>query len=161
MDIQGKKLEAQIWDTAGQERYQAITSFQYRGAVGALLVYDITKHQTFVNAREWLKKVQEFGDSKIVISLVGNKCDLEHIRAVTTEEAREFAVANKLLFIETSALDATNVTAAFEELLENIYNIVASKASSLNVDKSNVKLSGRTSLVLPYEPQKNDSTGCC
>jgi Ras-related protein Rab-11A len=70
-------------------------------------------------------------------------------------------VANKLLFIETSALDATNVTAAFEELLENIYNIVASKAPSLNVDKSNMKLSGRTSLILPHELQKKDSTGCC
>ena len=68
-----------------------VASSQYRGAVGALLVYDITKRETFVNTREWLKKAQEFGESQIVISLVGNKCDLDHARAVTTEEAREFA----------------------------------------------------------------------
>lgn len=68
-----------------------LCSSQYRGAVGALLVYDITKRETFINTREWLKKAQEFGDSQIVVSLVGNKCDLDHNRAVTTEEAKEFA----------------------------------------------------------------------
>ena len=72
-----------------------------------------------------------------------------------------FAVANKLLFIETSALDATNIDAAFEELLGNIYNIVASKNLSPTAEKSNVKPSARTSLILPSEPPKKDSTGCC
>jgi len=163
MDIQGKKLNAQIWDTAGQERYQAITAFQYRGAVGALLVYDITKRESFVNTREWLKKAREFGDDQIIISLIGNKCDLNHVRAVTTEEAKDFAVANKLLFIETSALDATNIDAAFEELLGNIYNIVSSNNFTPGANKRNVKPSARTSLILPSEPQKQDkdSTGCC
>jgi len=68
-----------------------LSSSQYRGAVGALLVYDITKPETFVNIREWLRKAQDFGESQIVISLIGNKCDLKHIRAVTTEEAKEFS----------------------------------------------------------------------
>ncbi len=68
-----------------------LSSSQYRGAVGALIVYDITKRETFVNAREWLRKAQDFGETQIVISLVGNKCDLNHVRAVTTEEAKEFA----------------------------------------------------------------------
>ena len=72
-----------------------------------------------------------------------------------------FAVANKLLLIETSALDATNIDAAFEELLGNIYNIVASKNLSPTAEKSNVKPSARTSLILPSEPPKKDSTGCC
>jgi len=161
MDVQGRQLKAQIWDTAGQERYQAITAFQYRGAVGALLVYDITKHETFVNTQEWLKKAREFGDSQIVISLVGNKCDLNHVRAVTTDEAEGFAVANNLHFIETSALDATNIDAAFAELLENIHDIVASKALSPTAEKSSVRPSGRTSLILPSGPPKPDSSGCC
>ena len=155
-----------------------MSSSQYRGAVGALLVYDITKRETFINTQEWLRKAQDFGENQIVISLVGNKCDPNHDRAVTTEEAKEFAgwsylyqsgimvnftfaVANKLLFIETSALDATNIDAAFEELLGNIYNIVASKNLSPTAEKSNVKPSARTSLILPSEPQKKDSTGCC
>jgi len=68
-----------------------LSSSQYRGAVGALLVYDITKPETFVNIREWLRKAQDFGESQIIISLIGNKCDLKHIRAVTTEEAKEFS----------------------------------------------------------------------
>ena len=72
-----------------------------------------------------------------------------------------FAVEHKLLFIETSALDATNIDAAFEELLKNIYSIVASKGISPTAEKSNVKPSARTSLILPSDPQKKDSSGCC
>ena len=67
------------------------TLAQYTGAVEALVVYDITKRETFVNAQELLKKVQDFGDSQVVISLVGNKCDLDHVRAVTKGEAKEFS----------------------------------------------------------------------
>lgn len=63
----------------------------YRGAVGAMLVYDITKKGTFDNAERWLQELREHADNDIVILLVGNKCDLRHIRAVTTEEAREFS----------------------------------------------------------------------
>lgn len=161
-EIQGKKLKAQIWDTAGQERYQAVTSFQYRGAVGALLVYDITKRQTFINAKEWLRKVHEFGDSQIIVSLVGNKSDLNHLRAVTTEEATAFAVENKLLFIETSALDSTNVERAFEEILENIYSIVATKSWGTS-GKSPLSPATGTSLNinLSAENKANANSGCC
>ena len=76
---------------AGQERYRAITSAYYRGAVGALLVYDITKPQTFVNSERWLRELREHADDDIVIMLVGNKSDLKHVRAVGTEEAITFA----------------------------------------------------------------------
>ena len=83
--------QAQIWDTAGQERYRAITSAYYRGAVGALLVYDISKHQTYDNVTRWLKELRDHADANIVIMLVGNKSDLRHLRAVPTEEAKQFA----------------------------------------------------------------------
>ncbi len=86
--------------TAGQERYRAITSAYYRGAVGALLVYDITKPQSFVNSERWLKELREHADDDIVIMLVGNKSDLKHVRAVSTEEAISFAEENNLFFIE-------------------------------------------------------------
>lgn len=89
---------------AGQERYRAITSAYYRGAVGALLVYDITKPQTFVNAERWLKELREHADDDIVIMLVGNKSDLKHVRAVSTEEAIGFAEENNLFFIEVSVV---------------------------------------------------------
>ena len=161
----------------GNSPYSDLHSI-YRGAVGPLLVYDITKRETFVSTREWPRKAQDFGENQFVISLVGNKCDPNHDRAVTTKGAKkfagwsylyqsgivvnvDFAVANKLLFIETSALDAIKIDAAFEELLGNIYNIVASKNLSPTMEKSNVKPPARMSLILPSEPQKKDPTGCC
>uniref|UniRef100_G3PIW9 Ras-related protein Rab-25 n=1 Tax=Gasterosteus aculeatus aculeatus TaxID=481459 RepID=G3PIW9_GASAC len=91
IQVEGKTVKAQIWDTAGQERYRAITSAYYRGAVGALLVYDIAKHLTYENAERWLKELQDHADSNIVIMLVGNKSDLRHLRAVPTDEAKALA----------------------------------------------------------------------
>lgn len=91
IQVDSKTIKAQIWDTAGQERYRAITSAYYRGAVGALLVYDISKHQTYDNVNRWLKELRDHADSNIVIMLVGNKSDLRHLRAVPTEEAKQFA----------------------------------------------------------------------
>ena len=113
IQVDSKTVKAQIWDTgsflscllhplvppyhpltispAGQERYRAITSAYYRGAVGALLVYDIAKHLTYENVERWLKELRDHADSNIVIMLVGNKSDLRHLRAVPTEEAKSFA----------------------------------------------------------------------
>jgi Ras-related protein Rab-11A len=79
----GKIIKAQIWDTAGQERYRAITSAYYRGAVGALLVYDISKRLTFENVERWLKELRTHADPSIVVMLVGNKCDLKHLQVRT------------------------------------------------------------------------------
>lgn len=133
IQVDTKTIKAQIWDTAGQERYRAITSAYYRGAVGALLVYDISKHQTYDNVTRWLKELRDHADANIVIMLVGNKSDLRHLRAVPTEEAKQFASEfafdvrnveidhsageNNLSFIETSALDASNVELAFQNIL--------------------------------------------
>ena len=86
-------MKAQIWDTAGQERYRAITSAYYRGAVGALLVYDITKKQTFDNVQRWLRELRDHADSNIVIMMAGNKAALKHLRAVSPEDGPSFAHA--------------------------------------------------------------------
>ncbi|KAI0303280.1 GTP-binding protein yptV1 [Multifurca ochricompacta] len=142
--VDGKTLKAQIWDTAGQERYRAITAAYYRGAVGALLVYDIAKHATYVNVTRWLKELRDHADSNIVIMLVGNKSDLKHLRAVPTEEAKTFL--NGLSFIETSALDASNVESAFQTILTDIYRIVSSKQLEQNAD--------------PIKPSRTGG-GCC
>ncbi|TRY68811.1 hypothetical protein TCAL_09620 [Tigriopus californicus] len=117
IQVDGKTIKAQIWDTAGQERYRAITSAYYRGAVGALLVYDIAKHLTYENVERWLRELRDHADANIVIMLVGNKSDLRHLRAVPTDEAKAFAEQNNLSFIETSALDSTNVETAFHNIL--------------------------------------------
>lgn len=89
----------------------------YRGAVGALLVYDIAKHLTYENVERWLRELRDHADQNIVIMLVGNKSDLRHLRAVPTDEAKAFAEKNGLSFIETSALDSTNVETAFQNIL--------------------------------------------
>jgi len=127
IEVEGKTIKAQIWDTAGQERYRAITAAYYRGAVGALLVYDIAKHTTYENVERWLKELRDHADNNIVIMLVGNKSDLRHLRAVPTEDARSYAERNNLSFIETSALDSTNVETAFQNILTEIYRIVSQK----------------------------------
>eukprot|EP00800_Vazella_pourtalesii_P023358 TRINITY_DN942_c0_g3_i1.p1 TRINITY_DN942_c0_g3~~TRINITY_DN942_c0_g3_i1.p1 ORF type:complete len:213 (-),score=56.37 TRINITY_DN942_c0_g3_i1:186-824(-) len=122
--VENKTVKAQIWDTAGQERYRAITNAYYRGAVGALLVYDIAKHMTYESVERWLKELKDHADANIVVMLVGNKCDLRHLRAVPTEEAQAFAEKNELIFIETSALDSTNVEDAFKSIVNEIFQLV-------------------------------------
>lgn len=127
VQLNGFTIKAQIWDTAGLERYRAITSAYYRGAVGALLVYDITKHLTYESVERWLKELYDHADPHIVVMLVGNKADLESDRSVPTEEAKDFAEKKGLMFLETSALDSTNVEAAFNKVLEEIHKKVSSK----------------------------------
>ncbi|KAH9024155.1 GTPase [Lactarius pseudohatsudake] len=125
--VDDKRVKAQVWDTAGQERYRAITAAYYRGAVGALLMYDVTKPSTFASVKRWVEELREHASPHIVTLLVGNKTDLESLRSVTTEEAAAFAAENGLEFIETSALNTSNVESAFESVLTNIYHIQSSK----------------------------------
>lgn len=120
LTILDKKVKAQIWDTAGQERYRAITSAYYRGAVGAMLVYDITASLTFSSLDRWLKELRENADHNIVVMLVGNKNDMVDLRAVSREDGMNFAKEKDLLFIETSAKDAVNVQESFLNLIEAI-----------------------------------------
>ncbi|KAH9934945.1 GTPase [Fomitopsis serialis] len=159
--VDGKTLKAQIWDTAGQERYRAITAAYYRGAVGALLVYDISKHQTYVNVTRWLKELRDHADSNIVIMLVGNKSDLKHLRAVPTDEAKAFAAENNLSFMETSALDASNVESSFQTILTDIYRIVSSKSLEQSADP--IKPSAGDSITVAPSVDNNASQGskCC
>jgi len=147
IQVEGKVVKAQIWDTAGQERYRAITSAYYRGAVGALLVYDIAKHVTYENVERWLRELRDHADQNIVVMLVGNKSDLRHLRAVPTEEATAFAERNQLSFIETSALDSTNVEKAFTNILTEIYRSVSTRqvpsdrVQAINPGGNNITLS--------------------
>ena len=123
---EGGYVKAQIWDTAGQEKYKSITSHHYRKAVGALLVYDVTRKLTFENCIKWYNELKIYTEKECVICIVGNKCDLiegyPNRREVSTEEGKAFAKKNRTLFFETSARNNNNVTECFEELLQQIYN---------------------------------------
>ncbi|XP_061677632.1 ras-related protein Rab-25-like [Syngnathoides biaculeatus] len=127
VQLDNSTIKMQVWDTAGLERYRAITSAYYRGAVGALLVYDISKHLTYESAERWLKELYDHADPHIVVMLVGNKSDLRDMRTVPAEEAGAFAESKGLMFMETSALDSTNVEAAFIDVLTAIHRKVASR----------------------------------
>ncbi|KAL4558104.1 hypothetical protein LXL04_036300 [Taraxacum kok-saghyz] len=160
--IDQKTVKAQIWDTAGQERYRAVTSAYYRGALGAMLVYDMTKRQTFDHMTRWLEELRGHADKNIVIMLIGNKCDLTDYRAVPIEDAKEFAEREKLYFMETSALEAINVEKAFLEALTEIYRTVSKK--SLNADDDNEKsasLKGTAIIVPNQEANSGAKSGCC
>jgi len=152
----GKIIKAQIWDTAGQERYRAITSAYYRGAVGALLVYDISKTATFKNVERWLSELRENASGNIVVMLVGNKCDLKYLREVQTETSKEFAEKNNLSFIETSALDSTNVEAAFHTILTEIFHRTVKPATGAG---SAATASKGVSESKPVSLQPTNNTG--
>ncbi|KAJ1821313.1 Rab GTPase ypt31 [Coemansia sp. RSA 376] len=160
IQVDSKTIKAQIWDTAGQERYRAITSAYYRGAVGALLVYDIAKHPTYENVTRWLKELRDHADSNIIIMLVGNKSDLRHLRAVPTDEAKQFASENGLFFIETSALDSSNVEQSFQQILTEIYLLVSNKAIESSQD--NVQPgTGAQIIVSSADDYTKSPGGCC
>ncbi|KAH6829123.1 RAB GTPase-like protein A1E [Perilla frutescens var. hirtella] len=158
--VHDKVVKAQIWDTAGQERYRAITNAYYRGAVGALLVYDVTRQSTYENARRWLKELQSHTDCNIVIMLVGNKADLGHLLAVPTQQARDFAEREKLFFIQTSALEALNVDQAFTQVLTQIHQVVSRKALASTAHATLPK--GRTVNITRHaDVSAVNKPGCC
>jgi small GTP-binding protein len=163
--VDGTVTKAQIWDTAGQERYRAITSAYYRGAVGALLVYDISKHVTFENVERWLKELRDHAEPNIIVMLVGNKSDLRHKRAVPTSEAVAFASEHGLAFIETSALDSTGVDEAFRQILSEIYKVISRKAISDGSEKANkAKLSKGNTIKVTAQNTQSSGSGfgeCC
>ncbi|XP_056332290.1 ras-related protein Rab-25b [Danio aesculapii] len=156
VQLNGLTIKAQIWDTAGLERYRAITSAYYRGAVGALLVYDISKHLTYESAERWLKELYDHADPHIVVMLVGNKSDLAAVRSVPTEDAKDFAEKNGLLFMETSALESVNVEAAFNTVLAEIHK----KVSSKEVTRGSISAVTLSQPKTPAETQEEKKT-CC
>ncbi|KAG0749723.1 hypothetical protein G6F57_003618 [Rhizopus arrhizus] len=153
----GKQIKLQIWDTAGQESFRSITQSYYRGAAGALIVYDISRRETFEHVSTWLADVRKHANPNTTIVLVGNKCDLKsRARQVTKEEGEKFARDNGIpLFIETSAKSAENVEEVFAKTAEDVYDKIKSGVFSPN-ETSGIRLS-QTQSALADEAQG----GCC
>mmetsp|Transcript_22598 Transcript_22598/g.26191 ORF Transcript_22598/g.26191 Transcript_22598/m.26191 type:complete len:211 (-) Transcript_22598:249-881(-) len=138
--IDNKQIKLQIWDTAGQESFRSITRSYYRGAAGALLVYDITRRDTFKHLSVWLEEARQHSQSNMVIMLIGNKNDLEHRRAVSFEEGKAFADANGLIFMETSAKTAFNVEQAFINTAEKIHENILSGVIDISNESHGIKV---------------------
>uniref|UniRef100_A0A452IIK5 Ras-related protein Rab-4 n=1 Tax=Gopherus agassizii TaxID=38772 RepID=A0A452IIK5_9SAUR len=126
VNVGGKTVKLQIWDTAGQERFRSVTRSYYRGAAGALLVYDITSRETYNALTNWLTDARTLASPSIVVILCGNKKDLDADREVTFLEASRFAQENELMFLETSALTGENVEEAFLKCARTILNKIES-----------------------------------
>ena len=121
LDVAGKRIKLTIWDTAGQERFRTLTSSYYRGAQGVVMVYDVTKRDSFENLEQWLKEVKLYSPNNgegVVKLLVGNKIDLD--RQVPREEAEAWARSQGMLFLEASAKTRMGIRQCFMELVQKI-----------------------------------------
>jgi Ras-related protein Rab-2A len=161
VNVDGKDIKLQIWDTAGQESFRSITRSYYRGAAGAILVYDVTRRESFTHLTGWLNDASEFGNPDMSVMLVGNKCDLETRRTVSTEEGMKFAKEHNLLFIEASAKTGHNVDATFEELAQHIYGKIQQGQFDLSSDTSGVRLGASALASSAANTQKPSKSQCC
>ncbi|KAI8333137.1 hypothetical protein BC941DRAFT_435192 [Chlamydoabsidia padenii] len=157
--VDDKQIKLQIWDTAGQESFRSITQSYYRGAAGALLVYDISRRESFEHISTWLTDVRKHANPHTTIVLVGNKSDLdESKREVTYEEADKFAKENGIaLFLETSAKSASNVEEVFVKAAENVYEKIKS-GEFTNNETSGIRLGPVQNSSLTEE---NQGGACC
>ncbi|XP_062239060.1 ras-related protein Rab-19-like [Platichthys flesus] len=165
VDVEGKRVKIQVWDTAGQERFRTITQSYYRSAHGAMIAYDITRRSTFDSVKHWIKEVELYGATNVVLVLIGNKCDMEPERQVQFEDACELAKERGILAaLETSAKESQNVAEAFMMMArELIYR------NGLNVHQGDPRSTPRVplgadsrpvnGLVSAYEPPEKKS--CC
>ncbi|CAK7223640.1 hypothetical protein SCUCBS95973_005248 [Sporothrix curviconia] len=153
-----KHMKLSLWDTAGQETYKSVTRSYFRGASGALLVFDLSRKNTFLHVKDWLDDLRQIADPDIVVVLVGNKADLastdnnnddgnnengdgeNNQRQVTREEAEEWARRNGVLeYVETSAKSGENVEHAFLRVADRIYQNIQAGRYDLNDRRSGVK----------------------
>ncbi|XP_066464910.1 ras-related protein Rab-13 [Eleutherodactylus coqui] len=128
-EIQGKKIKLQVWDTAGQERFKTITTAYYRGAMGIILVYDISDERSFENIQNWMKSIRENAAAGVERMLLGNKCDMENRRKVPKERGEKLAKDHGIRFFETSAKSSQNVDEAFNALATDILTQMSRRAA--------------------------------
>ena len=134
--INDKLFKVEIWDTAGQERYKSITAAYYKGASGAILVYDVTNRTSFNNVDRWFQEIKDCSSADIKILMVGNKTDLEDNIVVSKEMSSNKASDLNIPVIETSALNASNVKEAFHLMIKEIYKIVIGKIDENNINNN-------------------------
>jgi len=152
----GRNVKMQVWDTAGQERYRAITNAYYRGALGALLCYDITSYSSFSNIARWLSELRDHANRDVVLLVVGNKLDDEANREVSEEQAKQLSEELALPLIETSAKSGEGVNEAFEDVAKRIYEMAfMDKDNAINHD------SGALDVNLDNQPEHQSKKKCC
>jgi len=161
IQVENQTIKLQIWDTAGQESFRALTSSYYRGAHGALIVYDISRKETFEHIGTWLDDVRLNSDVDTVITLVGNKGDLEAKRQVSREEGQQYAEQNGLLFHEVSAKTAAKVNETFFRSAKMAYDRYKSGEFQIDGGAQNATKLGAGNKNRNPQAQQPQSDGCC
>eukprot|EP01118_Nematostelium_gracile_P015936 TRINITY_DN6495_c0_g1_i1.p1 TRINITY_DN6495_c0_g1~~TRINITY_DN6495_c0_g1_i1.p1 ORF type:complete len:222 (+),score=62.41 TRINITY_DN6495_c0_g1_i1:123-788(+) len=156
IDLEGKRIKLQIWDTAGQERFRTITTAYYRGAMGILLVYDVTDDKSFANIRNWIRNIEQHASENVNKILIGNKCDLVDKKMIDTSKGKSLADEYGIKFLETSAKNSINVEDAFITLAKDIKKRLIDTAETGDPDKT-VKIKPQD----PKELRKNNGGGGC
>ena len=161
--INQEVFKIEIWDTAGQERYKSITAAYYKGAKGAMIVYDVTNQTSFDNVDNWANEIKEKAARNINLMIVGNKTDLTDKIVVTSEVATEKAKALEIPIMETSALDSTNVKEAFYQLLREMYKSVKELMKEYEQKQAGTPVEQDSNGVAldTKEEKKEKKGGCC
>jgi Ras-related protein Rab-2A len=159
--IDNRQIKLQIWDTAGQESFRSITRSYYRGAAGALLVYDITRRETFNHLTRWLEEARQNANQSMVIMLIGNKSDLDHRRQVSKEEGEQFAREHNLIFLETSAKTAANVEEAFINTAQKIYENIQSGVYDVTNEAHGIKVGMAAAPAVNLKAPPKEDGKCC
>ena len=164
INIENKIIKLQIWDTAGQERFRTITTSYYKGAHAIVIVFDITDKDSFEHVKVWMQDIDKFAKQGVMRILVGNKCDLEHQRAVTKDQGNEMALKYGIKYIETSAKDTINI----EELFVNTAKNLMSKQNNNKIGTNNngqnsygIDLTNSGNNVSSENKNANQNSGCC
>mmetsp|Transcript_9386 Transcript_9386/g.14180 ORF Transcript_9386/g.14180 Transcript_9386/m.14180 type:complete len:221 (+) Transcript_9386:57-719(+) len=142
LTIDGTRVNLAIWDTAGQERFHALGPIYYRDADGALLVYDITDHESFVRVQNWVKELRKMLGKDIVLCIAGNKVDLERDRNVTVDEAEAYAKTVGAVHFQTSAKKYINVDETFFHLTKQMITAANKSGSSSSSSRSRASRRG-------------------
>lgn len=139
IDIDGKKIKLQIWDTAGQERFRTITTAYYRGAMGIMLVYDVTNEKSFQNISSWVRSIKEHASRDVDQMLLANKCDMRDKRVISPEQGQQLANELSIRYMETSAKLGDFVDEAFITLARDIKKRMEAKQIASGPPKQDLK----------------------
>ncbi|KAJ6229936.1 ras-related protein rab-2a [Anaeramoeba flamelloides] len=159
IEVDGVSIKLKIWDTAGQETFRSITRSYYRGAASAILVYDVTRRDTFNQLENWIEDARQNASENTQIIIVGNKIDLENKREVSEEEGRKFAEENGLWFLEASAKTGHDVNQIFQNMTRIIYQKIQNGELSTESELSGIKIGSTAKLIVSKKKEK--SGGCC